>query len=143
MRGFAITPMLFVGIFLIVGLMMITFIDTDTRITSGISQEAKLTELQEAFLEHKITTSSLLYFYSVDNATKVNTSEELENSLENLLGGAASVTCLPGSFGVQLNYTFYKKSQDAEINRSYSLYREIACSEVEELTGNNATIECC
>jgi len=143
MRGFAITPLLFVGIFLIVGLMLLNFTDTDFRITKSISQEARLAELQEALMENRTSAGNLLFQYSVQAAPLVNYSWQLEQVLKEALGGPVNITdCTPDSFRSCLNYTFYKKNLDSEINRSYTISRVITCEAIKDITGQKARIDC-
>ncbi|MFQ5647987.1 MAG: hypothetical protein ACE5FW_02015 [Candidatus Aenigmatarchaeota archaeon] len=143
MKGFAITPLLFIGVFLIVGLMLLNFTDTDARIASGISQETRLAGLEEAFQENKTTAATLLFNLSIDAVASGYTESGLLAAwLGDVLGGNATISCAPKSYKVQLASSFQKSNLDSEINRSYTVARNMTCSTIRDLAGVCPVLDC-
>ena len=139
-KGFAITPVLFVGLALVTGLMLINFTDLDRRVSEGISKESQLNRLQSAFFENMTATETLLLFYSANESTYASTKSNLESRISARMGGPVSIPlCGDIGFVVEFNETFSMGTLEAFLNRTYSLQKVILCEHVNGLTGRNTT----
>ena len=140
MKGFAITPVLFIGAFLIAGLMLLTFIDSDTQIVKGILHESEISNLFELYMENKTSTSNLLFQYAVTLSPNASSKQDLEAELKSLTGCNVSITCHYDYFTLKADCNFYKKLGDSEINRDFTISKNITCEAINDITKKNATI---
>jgi hypothetical protein len=142
-KGFTITPILFVGLILITGLMLLNFTDLDRRVSEGISKETQLNKLHAALMENQTNTETLLLFHSANESTYSSTRAGLESAIGSRMGGTARiVSCLSDRFTVEFNETFYMESLDATANSTYSARRTLDCARINGLTDRNATVSC-
>ncbi len=142
-KGFTITPILFIGMILITGIMLLTFTDLDRRVSEGISKESQLNKLQAALLENRTSTEALLLFHSANESTYAGTKSGLEAAIGTRMGGISEiVSCLSDRFTVQFNQTFYQRSMDSIVNTTYTVSRTLNCNQINDLTDRNATVNC-
>lgn len=143
MKGFTITPVLFVGLVLITGLMLISFTDLDRRISEGISKESQLNRLKEDFMENRTATGVLLLFHSANESTYASDRSGLESAIGARMGGPVEiVSCQAGGFTVEFNQTFSDSTPDAWIDETYSIRKGLDCDRINGLTDRNATVSC-
>ena len=143
MKGFTITPVLFMGLIIITGIMLITFTDMDRMVSEGISKESQLNKLQAALMENRTSTEMLLLFHSANESTHAGTRPGLENAIAARMGGPVEiVSCLSDRFTVRFSQTFCQQELDSSINTTYTVSRILDCGRINGLTGRNATVDC-
>ena len=143
MRGFVVTPILFVGIFLVAGLMLLNFITFDSAMKDSIAFESRLRNLESGLMEEQTSVGTALLFHSAKEAPWVSNQTELEAGISYKMGAPVTVWgCGPDSFKVNCTGSFYRSEEGMEINRTYTVTKEITCPIITEISKNNATFEC-
>jgi hypothetical protein len=143
MRGFVITPILFVGIFLVSGLMLLNFITLDSNMRDSIAFESRLRNLDNGLMEEKTTIGTSLLFYAAKEAPWVANQDELEAGISSKMGSPVTVWgCGPDYFKVNYTGNFYRSEEDMEINQTYIVTKDITCPIILEIGKNNASFTC-
>lgn len=143
MKGFTITPILFVGLFLITGLMLITFSDIDRKVAANMEKESLLGKAQSDFLQKQISDSSVLYVDSILATVGAANDVQLINNISGLVGDTVyMVDCQESFFTVFYNRTYIKNYRQAAINTTYSLHQNITCADIKSLKISNINIQC-
>ena len=145
MKGFTITPILFVGLFFITGIVLLNFFDLDTKLTESINREGRLNNLYYDYIENKTQTESKLLLVSAEVSATVDNEIDLINGIHAIFPNAV-ITCYGGNdFTITYDYMFEKEDLDAKISRPIEISKTILCSFVKEINLNfnsNGCIVC-
>ena len=143
MKGFTITPILFIGLFIITGLMMITFSDIDRGVSATAEKESLLVKIQSDFLQKQISDNSILYIDSILATVGATNDIQLVNNISNLVGDTVHLSdCQQSFFAVFYNKTYTKNYQQATINTTYGLYQNITCADINGMKISSINIQC-
>ena len=143
MRGFAMTPVLFVGLILIVGMMLLTFMDMDFRASEGIAHEGRLNKLAGGYLENRTSAEVSLFYYSALSAAESSAVPELESRISGRIGHPVHVTgCSADGFDVYYDESYTAREMESSINRTYRVEKRINCDAVLQLVYRNVTLNC-
>lgn len=145
-KGFSATPVIFLGLFLISGILIINFSDIDRRLVEGIKNENTLHKLYSDYMENKTNQKSLLLFYSVEACSSDTTDVLIEEYVENKIGGKVKVyECNSDEkyFLIRQEYEFLKNLGQAKINKNISVMQKITCDLIKEFSdGAEPIINC-
>lgn len=142
-KGFAITPVVFAGLFLVVGIMLLNFLVLDFKVSEGITQESRLSKLLSEGLVNKTSSENLLLFHSLDAIPLSQNTSQLESTLTQKMGGPVHVTvCNQDSLNLSYTGTFYRNESGMTVNKTYTIQRTVTCGMLEKITGQNASVEC-
>ncbi|MBU5557728.1 MAG: hypothetical protein QW751_01090 [Candidatus Aenigmatarchaeota archaeon] len=128
MKGFVVTPVLFVGLFLIVGLMVITFASVDKQLAAGIAAESAARKLAaEALERHLDASSSLMYFALMANSSNCSEMQIAIQGNMTAAGHVGNVSVLPGDITHTVVWLeeYLRNSGAASINRTIRIERTI------------------
>ena len=143
MKGFTITPILFVGLFLIIGLMLITFSDIDRKAAVSAEKESVLGKAQADMLQKQISDQNILHINSILAAVGSKNDADLKNNITILVGDTAYLTdCQQAYFTVVYNKTYTKNYPQASINTTYTLSQNITCADIQGLKIFGISIQC-
>ena len=143
MKGFTITPVLFIGMFLIVGIMLLTFSDIDRKSSENRQKETLLKKLSYGLLEQEATEQNSLYLQSILGTVGASTDSQLKANITALLGSQVSLgDCQQTYFTVVSNRAYSKSQSPASINTTYTLYQNITCSDIQSLGIFSTSIQC-
>src|SRR3989338_599195 len=92
MKGFAVTPIVFIGLFIITGLMLVSFSDLDRKLVDGISKVSSIKTLEAGFLSNKTSTENILYLQSVFGLEKASTQAQLQENISRLVEDSVTIT---------------------------------------------------
>jgi len=128
MKGFAVTPIVFIGLFIITGLMLVSFSDLDRKLVDGISKVSSIKTLEAGFLSNKTSTENILYLQSVFGLERASTQAQLQQNISRLVEDIISITsCQPAYFTTSLTKNYYKADGQALINKTYTIGKNITC----------------
>ncbi len=143
MKGFAITPLLFVGLFAIAGIMLLSFGEMERKTRDSIEKQSLLRSIGSAAIENYTSEISLLYFASVSGTVSASTQAELEANITRILGKTAKVTdCRAGYFTSSLDHSFVKSQKPASVNDTRIVFRKITCADIYSLDKDPVSITC-
>jgi len=143
MKGFVITPVLFIALFLIAGIMMITFMTIDKRVAGGINAEAALRKAQADLLENRTGTEDLLFYASVDSADVSGTEAELKAGIEasfSPVSLAFDPAQQPKWFTVNYTYDFSRQADAVSIEKSVTASSRVSCAAINAFHMHNISI---
>ncbi len=134
MKGFAVSPIIFIGLFIITALMLISFSDLDRKLTDGITKISSLKKLEAEYLLNKTSAENLLHLHSVFGLNGSSTEAQLKANISRLVGEPIDiVSCSPTYFTTRMVKNFYRTDGPASINRTYSIIKNITCIDVAAL----------
>jgi len=133
MKAFTITPILFVGLFIITGIVLLNFFDLDTKLSGAINRESRLNNIYYDYLENKTQMENLLLFYSIDELKKDYRKSVIQTSLRNKLGDVIITDCQVDFFIVEYSYNFNKIRVDLKIDKNILIDKKITCSIISEI----------
>ncbi len=143
MKGFAVTPILFIGLFVVAGIMLITFGDIQRKMDDSIEKQAILRNLGSEAMEKRMSEESLLYFASVSGTLNASNTNQLVANITRILGKTATITdCKAGHFTSAVGYSFIKTQQQASINDIGVISRNITCGDIQSLGKAPTSITC-
>jgi hypothetical protein len=145
-KGFTITPLLFVGVFLIVSIMLISFSDFDRRSVETLAKESRLEALEAGFLENRLTIETYLVSIAAQTAgdPAVKDIQDLYYNTSMAFGDIVDILeCQRNYFTIEYNGSYSYTDPDMEIiNRTYRIERNITCDTVRQVTGRKPLIDC-
>jgi len=142
-KGFSATPVIFLGLFLITGLLILNFSDVERRVVEGIGKENEAHKLYSDFIENKTSRASLLLTYTLDACSEGTTETSIETAVGGKLSGSVDVYgCNEKSFFVNNEYGYDKELQNSNINRDVVVEQKITCDIIFELKAKKPKITC-
>ena len=148
MKGFVISPVLFVSLILIVGILLVNFSEIDKRLAEGIGAESRLKKLQADAFESEVSASNLLLVYSAKSAHECPSCDKnvLESKIKEKMNNAGEVRiddCKIADrfFVVNYEYDFSDSIFDASIKKRIVVLNKITCGQINTIAGS-ATIKC-
>lgn len=129
MKGFAVTPLLFVGILLVAGLMFLHFSQYGQALSEAAAREGRLAGLESDFLAYRTSLENSLLFRSALEASEGTVPEGITD-------------CGPDSITVSVPYTFQKQDLDCWINRTGVIEKTITCELIRQVTWKGASLGC-
>ena len=133
MKAFTITPILFIGLFIITGIVLLNFFDLDTKLSDAINRESRLNNIYYDFMENKTQMESLLLFYSIDELKNDNRKSAIQTSLRNKLGDVTVIDCQVDFFVVEYSYNFNEIREDLKIDKNVLINKKITCDIANEV----------
>ncbi len=147
MKGFIISPILFVSLMLIVGVIIINFSEIDKSIAEGIGIEGRAKKILAEQFENEISTRNLILFYGVEAAKTKASETEVEDEIKSGLGVSAAdikiSSCDANAFIVDYSdYNFQSTIFDVKIDKTAKISRELTCDHYKKIIGGAASLRC-
>ena len=140
-KGISATPVIFLGLVLIAGIMMLSFSDIDMRIVGGIGTESVLNKLYLEYSENLISHENLLLFYSIEAASVYDNKNSIEEFLEKKLSSNIRIKkCEENYFTIESNYNYINYIENTNIEKNISITKNITCELIERFCKLN--IQC-
>lgn len=133
MKGFAVTPIIFIGLFIITALMLISFSDLDRKLVDGMTKVSGVKKLEGEYLINKISAENLLHLQSVFGLVGASTENQLKDNITMLMGEPITLSCQPSYFTTKLSKNYYKTDGSASINKTYTIEKNITCADLDTL----------
>ena len=139
------TPVIFLGLFLITGILMISVSDLDRKIVEGIEQDNVLEGVYINYLENKTNQASLLFQATISTVSTDNsiTKQYVESSVDEKTNYTSTIIlCNEKNFTIQQKYFYNQTTRTTNITKTIIIEREITCDNIENYSGKRPQIVC-
>ncbi len=147
MKGFIVSPILFVSLMLIVGVIIINFSEIDKSIAEGIGIEGRAKKILAEQFEDETSTRNLILVYGVEAAKTKATETEVEDEIKSRLGVPAAdikiSLCNANAFTVDYSdYKFQSTIFDVKMDKTAKISRKITCDHYKKIIGGTSSLRC-
>ena len=140
MKGFTVTPVLFVGILVIVGIMMITFTTFDKNFTNALSDESAVSGASSKYQAALTSAESYVMLTTAQLASQYNETGRLVEESEK--AGIYLIDCGPDYLTAAYAGTFQAEEGGVTIDRTIEIEKVVNCDAIEVATGKRAKVDC-
>ena len=126
-KGFAATPILFAAIFLIVGWLMIHYMNMDNFVASGIKKEGEIRKVQATALKDILVNRTNSFLAGVYCAQKEQNFPDLESCIETTTGNSVKIKNINGGHQFEISYSIpvKEKFESSGVEKTFSVSETI------------------
>jgi hypothetical protein len=139
------TPIIFLGLFLITGILMISVSDLDRKVVEGIENDNVLEGVYINYLENTTNQASLLFQATMDvvSTDSTITKQYVESSVNSKTSQSTTITsCNERDFTIQQEYVYNDNVRKTNITKKAIIERKITCIDIENYSGKKPQISC-
>jgi len=149
MKGFLISPILFVSLMLIIGVIIINFSEIDRQIAEGIGIEGRVKKIQAEEIENITSMENMLLFggelaaSECNGCSKNSLLSKISEKTEFIVGNLGISDCKSNYFIATYNYDYNEKIFDVSIkNKNIKISGNVSCELFKKLYGASVSIDC-